>query len=264
MDTEKILAHWYAYIYDKQETQTDDAQFLVSIIGAEPKNILEICCGSGRILVTLAKAGHTVTGLDMDDEMMSKIPAKAEGLNNLKFYKADAITSDWGRNFDIAVLAGNIMINIETQIDYKEAQQLFIRKAADCLKQGGYVYLDFNLFLQPELFFGAIGERVIFEGTDDRGVFCRCVNLGGIYNIETQIAENENRKELSLPDGTQKIMNGWSRKHIPTLAQVHSWLDEAGFTIEQEYGDYFKNPISEKTFRAIIYAKLTGKNSIDR
>jgi len=44
-------------------------------------------------------------------------------------------------------------------------------------------------------------------------------------------------------------------KHIPTLLQVHEWLDKAGFKIVSEYGDYNGNQISETTHKAIIWAK---------
>lgn len=52
-------------------------------------------------------------------------------MTNIKFYKADALKSDWGKAYDVIFLAGNIMINIETDEDYKETQQLFIHKAAN-------------------------------------------------------------------------------------------------------------------------------------
>jgi len=36
----------------------DHIEFLLSVVGPTPKRILEVCCGSGRILVPLANAGH--------------------------------------------------------------------------------------------------------------------------------------------------------------------------------------------------------------
>lgn len=46
-----------------------------------------------------------------------------------------------------------------------------------------------------------------------------------------------------------------SQKHFAALEQIHNWLDEAGFVIEQECGDYQGHPISEMTNRAIIWAR---------
>ena len=44
-------------------------------------------------------------------------------------------------------------------------------------------------------------------------------------------------------------------KHFAALEQVREWLTHAGFVIENEWGDYHGNPISESTNRAIIWAK---------
>jgi len=93
---DQIKSHWFANLYDKQETQTDDVELLLSFLGSEPKVVFEVCCGSGRMLVPIAKAGHFAGGLDMDSDMIAMIPGKAKELDNLRFYKADAIKADWG------------------------------------------------------------------------------------------------------------------------------------------------------------------------
>ncbi|MHB1150958.1 MAG: GNAT family N-acetyltransferase [Eubacteriales bacterium] len=254
-ELEQIKSYWLANLYDKQETQTDDVEMLLSFLGEEPKKVFEVCCKSGRILVPIAKAGHYAVGLDINNEMIAMIPDKAKEIDNLRFYKADAVKADWGHDFDVAVLAGNILINIVSDMDYREAQRLFIKKAMECLKNEGYLFLDFNLFLHPEKFFGVPLERIIFEGTDDRGVYGKYTVLGGTYDSVTQICDGKNRTELSLPDSTQKIIYGVSRKHIPTLADIHNWLVESCFEIVKEYGDYNKNPVSDNTGRAIIWAR---------
>ncbi len=63
---EQAKQYWEAYIYEQQENQTDDLDFILSIVGNTSLNIFEVGCGGGRILVPLAKAGHTVTGIDLD------------------------------------------------------------------------------------------------------------------------------------------------------------------------------------------------------
>lgn len=80
------ISKWVADMYDLKVTETNDVDFLLSVIGPTPKRILEVCCGSGRILVSLAKAGHTVTGFDADEFMLAKIAAKAEGLNKTRSF----------------------------------------------------------------------------------------------------------------------------------------------------------------------------------
>jgi SAM-dependent methyltransferase len=138
-----IISKWVADMYDQKITETNDVDFLLSLIGSKPKRILEVCCGSGRILVPLAKEGHNVSGFDADEFMLAKIPAKANGLNNITWQTADAVHNDWGSDYGVVVLAGNILYNIVSDMGYAESQELFIKKAASALKPGGYVYIEY-------------------------------------------------------------------------------------------------------------------------
>lgn len=80
---EIILSKWVSDMYDMDQTDMSDVEFALSIVGEKPKRVLEVACGSGRILVPFGKAGHTVKGLDFDAYMLEKIPAKAKGMKNI-------------------------------------------------------------------------------------------------------------------------------------------------------------------------------------
>lgn len=60
---------------------------------------------------------------------------------------------------------------------------------------------------------------------------------------------------MTLADGSNLIQEIPTEKHFATIEQVREWLKRAGFVIENEWGDYSGNPISEKTNRAIIWAR---------
>ncbi len=78
-----IISKWNSEMYDCNETETDDVEYALSIIGAEPRRILEIACGSGRFLVPMAEAGHNVSGLDFDEHMLNRISAKIPDAQNI-------------------------------------------------------------------------------------------------------------------------------------------------------------------------------------
>ena len=261
-----IISKWVADIYDQNETGTDDVEFLLSVIGPQPKKILEIACGSGRILVPLAKAGHKVTGLDADAYMLAKIAAKAEGkgncgcLENIEWRAADAVHDAWGEGYDAVVLAGNILYNIVSDMDYEKAQALFIRKAAAALAPGGVVYIDYqpgshSLARPRKAPSKSRGERVIWEGSDSGGNFGKMSLLDGSYDKGARLSTFTRRFELTLQSGETIRQEIPCVKHFATLEQIHDWLKGAGFSIEQEYGDYQRHPISRKTHRAIILAR---------
>lgn len=255
-----IISKWAADMYDQKETNMDDVEFLLSTIGSTPKRILEVCCGSGRILVPLAKTGHTVSGFDADEFMLAKIPAKASDHRNIEWKKSDAVHDDWGTGFDVVVLAGNILYNIVSDMDYAKAQELFIQKAASALVPGGYIYIEYqpggHNLAQPKQLSKQptdAAERVIWEGRDNDGNFGRMLFLAGsTYDADTQLNKFTRRFEITLANGELITQDIPSQKHFATLEQLHSWLANAGFVVEQEYGDYKRNPIE---CGVIIYAK---------
>lgn len=249
--------HWYAYIYEQQVIQADEVAFILDTVGNVPKRILEVACGGGRILAPLARAGHIVTGFDSDKAMLDRCELKIKPLSNANCYYADAVVEDWGREFDVVVLAGNILLNIVSDMDYSQAQALFIRKAGEALKNGGHLYLDFDCFHRPTESSGNKRKWVCFEGVDDRGTYGKYIVVGGDYSANTRIDRSSRRYEITPANGNTEIFEVLAVKHFPTLSQVHSWLSEVGFVIEREYGGYERQPVNEAIIgnRAIIWAR---------
>ena len=42
-------------------------EYILRLLGEEPKTVIDIGCGDGRVLVPLASAGHQLTGIDIDE-----------------------------------------------------------------------------------------------------------------------------------------------------------------------------------------------------
>ncbi len=120
----------------------DDVDRYREIAGEEPKQILELCCGTGRIGVPLAQDGHHVHGVDISREMLSTFQAHVES-NELQeqvtLVECDIV--DLGlpyRDFDICLIPFNSLLliaNFERQIEV-------IRRAIDHLRPGGELLLD--------------------------------------------------------------------------------------------------------------------------
>ena len=258
MDWRKINNYWWGCIYDQYfANDADDVELLLDLIGPAPQNIFEVCCGTGRILVPLAKAGHNVTGIDAAEGMLARLPAKAEGLPNLKYTLADALTTDWGKDYEVVILACNTLMNIEHREDDKAAQQLFIKKAAAALKPGGHFFVAYDVYPDPEKIFA--GESKItkgyFAGTDDTGVYGQIFNCGGLYNPVTQIAVWNNHTELTLPTGEKHVIPGNGHKYVCTRDDVHGWLADAGFEIEEEFGGCDRRPFTGGPGWDIVWAR---------
>lgn len=263
MNRDFIAKHWYASVYEQFENETHDVEFLLNTLRENTDdaklNILEVACGGGRICVPLAKAGHTVTGFDADEFMLLRCYRQMKGLPNLRCYQADAVEADWGLGYDAVVLAGNLLINIESALDYEAAQKLFIKKAAAALRPAGHLYLDFDLHFDPKAFFHGLRESSYFCGVDELGTSGKTVSYGGVYDPATRICAGPSHWELTTNNGETLILSKVRHKHIPTQTQVYNWLRSAGFTIERTYrnftGEPLAEPISEGTYRATIWAR---------
>jgi SAM-dependent methyltransferase len=254
-----VISRWVADMYDQKVTEIDDVNFMLSILGKQPRKIFEVCCGSGRILVPLAKAGHTVSGMDADEFMLARISEKAGGLSNIAWRKGDVLNDVWGSGYDVVVLAGNILFNIISDLEYEQAQELLIKKAMSALSPGGYVYIDYqpgrHSLQHPDRFTESSGEWVVWEGCDGEGNCGRMSLISGHYDPKTCIDSFTRHFELILGNGDIIRQDIPSMKHFATLEQLHGWLALYGFSIEHEYSDWRGHPVVKDTQRVIIYAR---------
>ena len=288
MLNKKDLENWdalanieYGYYYDDNYgIDEGDTELLLSMIGSEPKNILEACCGTGRIFIPLAKAGHNMTGFDASYGMLGRLFDKARGLTNIKYYYADALRHEWEKGFDVVLVAFNVIQNIEhvsksnpTQelADYKAAQELFISKAAESVVQGGYVFFSFELFdnqtgenifrnkePEPEWFIDP--DKIDMSDTAPNifGICSKSISGGSTYAPETRFARWVERNITIYPPHGDKHISEYTRfKRNLTLNGARKMLTDNGLVIEQEYGGTDKSPLKENEYNrtAIFWSK---------
>lgn len=106
-----------AQYYDIQSFPIDDVPFYLSRIPAPDARILELGCGTGRVLVPLAKASGFTHGVDSSAAMLSRCRAKleAEGLlRKSRITVANITDLDLGATFDLIVAPFRVMQNLET------------------------------------------------------------------------------------------------------------------------------------------------------
>lgn len=73
----------------------------------ETIHILDAGCGTGRTGIELARRGHHVTGVDLDEVMLQQAHAKAP---EITWHLADLATIHLDQHVDCIVMAGNVMI----------------------------------------------------------------------------------------------------------------------------------------------------------
>ena len=104
--------------------------FLSDITGTQIKKILDIGCGTGDYLGKLAQTGHKVTGIDVDQEMLSLANSKYPDLT-FKVMDMNNINTI-NDHFDVIYSIGNV-------VSYLSKEQLteFLRKVYSILSEQG-------------------------------------------------------------------------------------------------------------------------------
>ena len=71
----------------------------------EEKKVLDVCTGTGAIAIELARAGASVTGIDLSEDMLRQARRK-RGADALRFLRMDATDMMFGANeFDAATIS---------------------------------------------------------------------------------------------------------------------------------------------------------------
>ena len=98
-----------ANIYDAMNTNLDDLYFYKRWL---PENrdtrILELCCGTGRLTLPIAKEGYDITGVDYTPSMLAQAKDKAAGAGlEISFIEADIRTLDLREKYDLIFIPFN-------------------------------------------------------------------------------------------------------------------------------------------------------------
>ena len=101
-------AKFYDY-YEAQEICKKDMEFYLQMASMYENPILELCCGTGRIALELARNGHEIHGIDLSQQMLrifedklSREPLKVREL--IKVFQMDM------KNFELPYKYGLIII----------------------------------------------------------------------------------------------------------------------------------------------------------
>ena len=271
--------NWYsldphiAEIYDQAETYHNDVDLISSLVksgklgvgvGEADANtqfsgisILEPFCGTGRILLPLAQAGHTLTGLDQAAVMLDRLRHKLARLSpavqsRVTLCQADVIADEWPSGFDLVLLGGNCLYELATP----EEQEQVIRSAAASLKLGGYIYVD-NDHMEGELK-PSWQEPGIMPGFPT-GVCANGVRVESTietvrFDIHARLAKFRRTTRIILP-GKVIETEYIQQKHPVSQGEVQAWLERYGFVIEKTCGDKAGNPYQSQSPRAIFWAR---------
>ncbi len=143
----------FARFYDGDYRHYDeDLDLIGHYAGEHGDPILELGCGTGRVLLSLARAGHRLTGIDISPALLERAQARLQQQRlsaQVELLQADLRTFDLpAKNYGFAFCTSSTLMHLTTA----QEQLAALRNIARHLRPGGRLLIDlFNPDL-PRLF----------------------------------------------------------------------------------------------------------------
>ena len=229
----------------------EDLPFWLDLAAQSDDPILELGCGSGRVLLPLAQQGHTVFGLDNDFAMLSflrqNLPATIA--HRVHIFQADFAHLHIGKNFGLIIMPCNTYSTLPDLV--RQAGLAAIRQL---LLPGG----RFALSIPNPVMFGRLPARSAAEIEEifTHPTSGEPVQVSSAWQRNGQFFTVSWHYDHLTPDGQVQRLSAETRHH---LIQLPAYLDEltaTGFRTITIHGDYDRSPYAEESPQAIIVAQL--------
>ncbi|WP_299246785.1 class I SAM-dependent methyltransferase [uncultured Aquimarina sp.] len=237
-----------ANVYDGMNTDLTDLEFYLKWL---PKNkdarILELCCGTGRLTIPIAKEGYNISGVDITSSMLKQAKAKAleTGLE-IDFIQADIRTLDLPEKYDLIFIPFNSIHHLYQNEDIFRAFNV----VKNHLKENGLFLLD---CYNPSIQYIVDGEKeqkeiAVYVTKDGRKV---SIKQKMRYENKSQI--NRIEWHYYINDKFDSIQKLDMRLYFPQ--ELDSYLERNGFTIIHKFGDFKEEEFNNSSEKQIFVCK---------
>lgn len=240
--------------YDLENAEfTEDLDYWLELAEEYGDPILELGCGTGRVLLNLARRGHALTGLDNAPEMLARLRTRLDAATGRHLAAAptlvegDMTTFDLGRTFQLALMPFNTFMHLLTA----EAQLAALTRIRRHLAPGAALALDMP---NPGEAYAAHEQGLTLERTFADGE--RTVQQFSTISLD-RAAQLARITWLYDSTGTAGDVH---RTIVPlTLrytfpGEMRLLLERAGFAQCHFYGDYDRSPFADGAPRFLVLA----------
>jgi SAM-dependent methyltransferase len=264
-----------AALYDwEYRRRRDDVRFYRMLADERGGPILDLACGTGRLLVPLARDGHLVVGLDHSAAMLTRAAARVARLapavrRRVLLARGDLRTVAARPRFAFAIVAFHGIQHLVTDGDLLR----FLRRARAALIPGGW--LAFDVFA-PEPAFVARARALGPEHRWARTLFRHPTSGRRLAYTASYLVDDRRRTlvttfhyqpvdERGRPRGAERHARLCHRQLAPE--DVTDLLTRAGFSLLQRWGDFQGAPLTDPasaraTEQHVYLARAVAKKTI--
>jgi SAM-dependent methyltransferase len=246
----------FARFYDDDYRDYDeDIGVLLELADAARGPIVELGCGTGRVLLPLADAGHTLTGLDVSPTLLDVARRKLEaaGLERrVTLVQGDLRAPDLpATSFALAICTSNTLMHLATAEEQMEALA-----AACCLLQpDGALFVDLFSPDIPRLL-AVEGVMELADRWHDHETGAEVLKWSvRALDLAEQIQETTFIYEEILPSGeTRRTVCPFTLRFL-WRHEGELMLRAAGFAEIEVWGDFYAQPYDAASEHLIFVAR---------
>mgnify|MGYP005839677191 CR=1 FL=1 len=246
-----------ARFYDlEHETFTADVDLYLNFARRCESPILELGCGTGRVLVPIAQAGYEITGLDNSPAMLARARQRLSTQDSQVQRRAHLIQAD-ARDFAIAqrYTMSFIALNGFMHFLTLEDQLRALRNVHKHLLPGGLFILDLPHISPSSLVSSDERVTIYDEYRDpDTGLFVHKWVTASVDQAR-QLQRMRFLYDQIQPDGAVKRTIVTFTLRYFFRYEVELLLDKAGFEIEELYGSYELDSYEDPCERMLFVAR---------
>jgi SAM-dependent methyltransferase len=232
-----------------------DVAFYVEEAKATRGAVLEGGCGTGRILLPIARAGAAITGIDASMHMLERCRAKLAAEPATVRARVTLAQHDM-RDFELAEKFGLIIapFRVIQHLTTVDDQLRFLDTVARHLAPGGRLVFDvfnprFDILVAAN---GVEREDTPEQRLPDGRTLRRTYRIVRVRWID-QVSEAE---LVYYVDGTRYVQAFEMRWYL--AAELRNLLARAGFRVREFYGDFARGPLVDGCPEFVVSAEFTG------
>jgi SAM-dependent methyltransferase len=234
-----------------------DLPFYLDLARQQGRRVLEVACGSGRVLIPLVEAGLSVVGIDISPHMLARARAKLEAVpvaGQAELIQTDMRTFTLDqRDFDLAIVPVKSFAYLT-----EAAEQLQCLESIHAhLRPGGVLAIDL-LHPLPEWTSAARGSMRddLLQHVADEGFTLSRVESVVSTDLARQIRVI--RSIYEMVDDSGKVLDKrfveWPYRWVHRFEAEHL-LHRAGFEVEGVYGGYQREPFTSESAAMVFVAR---------
>lgn len=244
-----------ARFYDAENAEkADDLQLYGELAEANKGDILDVGCGTGRVLMHLAGRGHQVYGIDNDRAMLERfklnLERRARLAENIDVIQADVLEHEYQSRFALILLTYNVLMHFHEQ----DRQIALLGKLRRWLAGDGVLVID--LPNAGPAFAAADNEAPALERSFLDPETGHMVMLQSVSTIDRaqQILHVDWIYDIIDGDGAVKRLLAPHKLRYFFLAELKLLLERCEFGLSAVYGDSDRSEYTSESERMIVLA----------